>query len=245
MNNQEARFILGAYRPDGRDAGDPTFADALAQAGRDPELRTWLERQRKFDTACTEKLGEVPPPAGLREAILAGARVSQPRRRWWANPVWLSTAATIALIAAVSITIGPSAGSPPVSDLATFALTDITDAHEEHVGFPPTLADLQARLGAAEAPLPTVLSEIDLNELRGRNCRRLLIAGREIFEICFLYDGTWYHLYAGRREDFGPGAVDPRSMITAQGEYAATAWADSKHAYALVTDDEEALRRLI
>lgn len=245
MNNQEARFILGAYRPDGRDAGDPTFAEALVQAERDPELRAWLQRQRKLDTAVAGKLEEVAPPAGLREAILAGARVSQPRRRWWVNPVWLSAAATIALIAAVSITIGPSAGSPPVTDLTTFALTDIADAHDEHVGFPPTLTGLQMRLSAAEAPLTTVFSEIDLNELRGRNCRSLLIAGREVFEICFLYDGTWYHLYAGRREDFGPGPIDPRSMITSQGEFAATAWADSKHVYALVTDDEEALRRLI
>ena len=32
MNNQEARFILGAYRPDGRDASEPRFAEALAQA---------------------------------------------------------------------------------------------------------------------------------------------------------------------------------------------------------------------
>ena len=32
MKNQEAKFILGAYRPDGRDAGDPAFTEALAQA---------------------------------------------------------------------------------------------------------------------------------------------------------------------------------------------------------------------
>ena len=44
MNNQEAKFILGAYRPGGRDAVDPMFSEALAQAGRDPELRAWFEK---------------------------------------------------------------------------------------------------------------------------------------------------------------------------------------------------------
>ena len=53
MKNQEAKFILGAYRPDGQDAGDPVFAEALSQAERDPDLRTWFERGRKFDTTVS------------------------------------------------------------------------------------------------------------------------------------------------------------------------------------------------
>ena len=246
MNNQEAKFILGAYRPDGRDAGEPMFAEALAQAEHDPGLQAWLERERKFDTALAGKLGGIAPPAGLREAILAGVRASQPPRHWWTNPLWLAAAAAIALIAAVGITVGPSAGGPPVAELATFALSDLTEAHDDHVGYPPTLERLQTRLGAGELPLVSLLSsEIDLDELRQRNCRSVRIAGREVFELCFLRVGTWFHLYAARREDFGSAPVDAQSTITSRGEYAATAWADSKHVYALVADDQEALRRLI
>lgn len=33
MSNNEAKFVLAAYRPNGRDAGDPAMADALQQAG--------------------------------------------------------------------------------------------------------------------------------------------------------------------------------------------------------------------
>ena len=103
MNNQEAKFILGAYHADGRDAGDPMFAEALGQAARDPELSAWLEGNRKFDTVMAEKLGEIRPPAELRAAILAGGQASRPRRRWWTNPLWLGAAAVIAVAAIVNV----------------------------------------------------------------------------------------------------------------------------------------------
>src|SRR5688572_8948158 len=103
MNNQEAKFMLGAYRPDGQDAGDPMFAEALGQVERDPELRTWFERERKFDTHVSEKLRALAPPPELRAAILAGARASRPRLRWWANPLWVAAAAAVVMITTVSV----------------------------------------------------------------------------------------------------------------------------------------------
>src|SRR4051812_36323321 len=108
MNNPEAKFILGAYRPDGRDAGDPMFAGALSQAEHEPELHAWFESQRKFDATIAGKLRDVAPPAELREAILAGVRASQPRRHWWTNPAWLAAAAAIVVLAAVTVTVVPS-----------------------------------------------------------------------------------------------------------------------------------------
>ena len=44
MTNQEAKFTLSAYRANGQDAGDPAFAEALAQAKQDPALGAWLAR---------------------------------------------------------------------------------------------------------------------------------------------------------------------------------------------------------
>lgn len=247
MNNQEARFILGAYRPDGRDAGDPKFAGALEQTQRDPELRAWLERQRKFDATVAGKLNELAPPAELREAILAGARASQPRRQWWMNPASLATAAGIAVMAILGLTVTPSRTGPSVAEFAAIAVKDLADAHDEHVGHPPELAELQAQLGTEQSPLRRVVDlNINLDELRRKNCRSLRIGGREVFEICFQRGGTWFHLYAGRRDDFTPGSVDPNSLIASRGQYSATAWADAKHVYTLVArTDAETLRRLI
>ena len=44
MTNQDAKLVLSAYRPNGADARDPFFEQALQQANRDPELTEWFEK---------------------------------------------------------------------------------------------------------------------------------------------------------------------------------------------------------
>jgi hypothetical protein len=247
MKNQEAKFILGAYRPDGRDANDPALATALQQAEHDPELRGWFEKQRKFDAALGDKLQTIAPPPGLREAILAGARMSATptKRPWWSNPVWLAAAAAIVLTAVLTTTLRNSAGRPTGTELAEFALRDLAGAHDQHVGHPPELAAVQAQLASVSLPLSSNL-KLDLNELTKNKCRVITLGGRRIFEVCFQREGTWYHVYVARRSDFAPGALDPKALMKVQGEYASTTWADANNVYALVTHaGEQALRRII
>jgi hypothetical protein len=247
MNNQEAKFILGAHRPGGQDAGDPMFTAALAHAEREPELRAWLEQQRKFDLNVAAKLKEIAPPAGLHAAILAGVRASQPKRRWWMNPAWMAAAAAVAVLVAVGVAPRKSTRTPTVAQLTEWVMKDLADAHDAHVGYPPEFAGLQAALASVSLPLTTPGAvRVDLDELRRKNCRSVMIAGREVFEICFQRDGVWFHLYAARRSDFAPGAVDAKSLLATTGEYSATAWADSKNVYALVIHaGQEVLRRVI
>jgi hypothetical protein len=247
MKNQEAKFILGAYRPDGRDASDPALAPALEQAEHDPELRAWFEQQRKFDTALTAKLQCIAPPPGLREAILTGARMSATpaKRPWWNSPAWLAAAAALVLMAVVAATVRRSGARPTGAELATFALRDLADAHDQHTGHPAGLADVQAQLASAKLPLPSNL-KLDLNELTKNHCRAITLGGRPVFEVCFQREGTWYHVYVARRSDFAPGAFDPKALMNVQGEYASTTWADANHVYALVTHaGAQALRRVI
>jgi hypothetical protein len=243
MNNEEAKFILGAYRPDGRDAADPQFAAALAQAGRDPELRAWFERQRAFDRTVAAKLGAIAPPAGLREAILAGGRASQPRRRWWASPAWLAAAAAIALLALVGVQgLRPAGGGGALAEFAALAVGELAADHASHEGFPAGLGEVQARLAAATGPLTRTLS-IDLEELRRQRCRTVRLGGREAFELCFNRDGIWYHLYVAPRGRLAPGAG---AAMAARGDYAAAAWTDAQHVYALVAPGgAAAIQRLI
>src|SRR5206468_40161 len=95
MNNTEAKFILNAYRPNGRDATDATFAAALQQAKADPALGAWFAREQSHGAAVAAKLRAIVPPAGLREAILAGGRVSgenpsaspSTQRSFWNRPI--------------------------------------------------------------------------------------------------------------------------------------------------------------
>lgn len=72
MDKEKARFILESFRPDGADAGDADFADALRLATVDRELGAWLMRERAFDAEFAEALARVELPEGLREKILLG-----------------------------------------------------------------------------------------------------------------------------------------------------------------------------
>lgn len=72
MDKEQARFFLAGYRPDGADAQDPDFADALSLAAGDRELGEWLAEERAFDADFAASLAAVPIPARLRAEILGG-----------------------------------------------------------------------------------------------------------------------------------------------------------------------------
>ena len=96
ITNQSAKFVLNAYRPNGADAQDPVFRDALEQAARDPELAGWFKEQRSFDSLIAGKLAEFQPPAALYSTILAGIANRSPVRRFAFRPL-LALAAVLVL----------------------------------------------------------------------------------------------------------------------------------------------------
>jgi hypothetical protein len=243
MTTQEAKFLLSAYRPDGRDAVDPFFAEALAQARSDPELASWFAREQALDARVAEKLGGIAPPHGLRESILAGARASQPRRGRWMNPVWLA-AACIAILLSVAIGLRLHGAAPTESDLARFALRDLAEEGAEHEPDLPSLASVQA--GLSSHPLPIYKNlRFDPLQLRQDHCRAITVAGHEVFEICFKHGGSWYHLYIARMGDFEPSAPVGTPTFVDRNLYAAAAWTDGQATYALVTDAGPAALRLM
>jgi hypothetical protein len=77
MDKEEARFILRCFRPDGADAGNPDFAEALAWAAKDRELGDWLAHERASDADFAAALDAVAIPSSLREEILAGLAVER------------------------------------------------------------------------------------------------------------------------------------------------------------------------
>jgi hypothetical protein len=82
MDKEQARFILRSFRPDGADADDHDFAEALALAMRDRELGEWLADERAMDAAFANALSAVRIPESLREDILgclAGERADFPQ----------------------------------------------------------------------------------------------------------------------------------------------------------------------
>ncbi len=245
MNNEQAKFILRAYRPGGADAAEPTFAGALEQARTDPTLGAWLAREQALDAAVASKLRTVAPPPELREAILAGSRLSfAPARPRWRLPSWLAVAAALALVITGVATyrlVVAGRGPAGLDRLAAFALGDPESAHTgPHAN----------RLGAFGAWLENPVNRIsssppaDLARLRTQGCRAVDVAGHEVFEICFQREGAWYHLYLTRRESAGAGATGP--VFRAEGVRSVAAWADDQLSYVLMTDRGiEALRRIL
>lgn len=236
MNNQEAKFVLHAYRPNGADSGDATFCAAIAQAGRDPALNRWFEAQQAFDRILAAKLGGVQPPAGLRESILTGAKFSQSGgavQSWWRQPAWMAAAASVALLlTAASLALWPKPALASES-LATFAIGDTL--HGNHEGAHGTeAAAFEAMLGQADRRLGAGLS-VSFEKMRASGCRTVSFEKRELLEVCFQRDGKWFHYYVGRCEDFPALAAKLAPTFMDQAGASAAAWSDGKHIYVVAS----------
>ena len=247
MNNEQARFLLHAYRPGGRDAAEAAFSEALQQARADPALGAWFARQQAFDGAVASKLQKVAPPPGLREAILAGARVSKtPPRTRWRPAGWLAMAASLALIASVAATYWLQRTGPTPAGLTQMVDFALADPEASHVG---PHADRLGAFGAwLQNPANRISSDVpvDLAQLKAQGCRAVDIAGHEVFEICFNRSGGWYHLYLARRGDFNgeQGALGP--VFREQGQRSTVAWTDQECFYVLMArGGADALRRIL
>ena len=77
MDKEQARFILQSFRPDGADAKDPDFAEALLVAAEDRELGDWLAVERAQDAAFAAALNDLAIPDELRRNILSVLKMEE------------------------------------------------------------------------------------------------------------------------------------------------------------------------
>jgi hypothetical protein len=242
MDNQEAKFILKAYRPGGADAGNAVFCEALAQAQRDPGLRTWFEREQARDKAVAAKLKSVPIPAGLRESILAGGKMSASRRSWWQQPMWLALAASVAILLTATV-VWQLRGPRMDWYQLTVQILDDAAQGERHGSHGAAAKELVAMVSLPTTKL-SALPPVDLNRLKTEGCRTLTVAGHEVMEVCFERNGGEFHLYV---------MVRPQSRNLPNGpQFAAhngmhsVLWADAQHLYVMASaKDDSALKALL
>ncbi len=105
MNTSEAKRILLAYRPGTEDANEPEVREALALAGRDPDLSRWLDGHRAYQAALKTRFRQIPVPAHLKISILARHKVPEvivPIPVWWRRPVWLVATVSVAVLAGLA-----------------------------------------------------------------------------------------------------------------------------------------------
>jgi len=246
MNNDEAKFLLNAYRPGGHDANDGAMAAALAQAKADPALGAWLARSQAHDAVVAAKLREIAPPAGLREAIIAGGRASgqvrppQSRARW-RRPVWLAAAAAMGLLLGGLAWWRLPVGGATLDEFAVnvVARRFVLQKRGADVGA------LKTWLAERRGPLPDVLPA-KFAELRALGCRKLEYRGRDVSLVCFEHGGKEFHVFVARRDDFPetPSGTVPRFLERKQ--LLAASWSDARNHYVLVSDaDLPTLKRLL
>ncbi len=240
MTNEEAKFMLQGYRPNGADADNEAFAQALAQAQRDPALREWFEREQAFDTVVAGKLRSIQPPPGLRESILAGKKMTpsqatESARPWWAQTwtIGLAAAAAIVMVFSVALTrpaTEPSDNLVTMEPIIKLAMADLGGAHGPGP-YASALGTIGAWIMDANNRLHADSIPVDLDKLRAMGCRTVTVAGHEVFEICFERESGWYHLYIVDRENCDPVSLHRDPMFHEKGDFVAASWACEKYAY--------------
>ena len=201
MTNECAKFLLSAYRPNGADARDPVFKEALDQAQRDPVLANWFRQQRDFDEIISLTLRSLEPPAGLQEAILAGLRTTAiPQYRLVR---WLAIAAALALGLLVLGQMQLSAPGKPDRFMAfySYALADFKPLPNLELlttNFQQTQEFIKAK-GAPTAPtVPAALVGLPT-----AGCKTFVWEGQPVSLTCFnLPGGQLLHLFVIDRKAF-------------------------------------------
>jgi hypothetical protein len=237
MDSGEARFILSAYRPEGQDASDPRFAEALEQVRRDPILQRWFEDSVAFDAAMTNKLHAVMAPAGLRENILVGVKVSRASR--WSTPfVRWAIAAALVFSAIVGSLIWHNTRSARLADWQTQALDVISALVRNESSFDAQSnqpAELVTWLRANDAPAAQKLPA-NLGKLSSLGCKTFSWNGNRVSVICFTRpDGGLIHLVATNASG-SDRTPEGKPKLNQQGEWTTATWREGDKIYMLAME---------
>ena len=244
--NDQAKLLLSAYRPGGADATDPAFAEALAQAERDPQLRAWLQESQRFDEAIAVKLRSVEVPANLRATILAGAKFSQPRRWWQGSRGWALAAllAVFASVAAFWFAKNSRLESWQTESLAVLEKIETGavrfDAKNEH---PAQLVDwLRKKAAPSPAAMPPALAAHPTF-----GCKMIDAGGRKVSLICFNMGGAdQAHLFTTDRTGLRIEPPEKHPIFGKKDHWNLANWRSGEEVYMLATQmDETRLRALL
>jgi len=245
MKNEEAKLILQAYRPGGRDAGDPMFAEALEQARRDPELQKWLAQEQALDSLLQARLQKaVPIPFGLKTRLLAQSKAVRPVA-WWRIPFWQATVAVLVIMATLAVLWLKPTNQFQFADLrGAMVQTSLQmDDHVSHLA--QDMTNVRDWLKTQNAPsdygLPAALRDAML-----KGCKVVDWHGRKVTMLCLKAGTSHVDLFVidcTRFRDFRPSETvqfgNDNGLTTA-------VWCNGDKTYLLAGKvDESDLRKML
>jgi hypothetical protein len=223
MNREEAKFILGAYRPNSEDAHDPQFHEALELARRDPELARWFAEQQALDRAFSAKIRSRPVSPDLKAQLLLARTTARRRARWWRQPVWFA-AAGLAVLLAVSSTILTRGEKP--ADFAGFraamaaAASDMSGHADvwglDNDGYRKWLAENR---GAADFALPASLADKNIAA-----CKIVGWEGRKVTMLCLKVGGRHLDVFVVNAAELPGVRLDATLQFFVEADLASAAW---------------------
>lgn len=242
MNNDEAKFILSAYRLGGQDASDPRFQEALEQLKHDPELAKWFAEQRAFDQSVRRQLlTATPVPPDLRATLLAARNIVRPAPAWH-RFAWITAAAACFAVLLISVFVWNGEEKQHASLFDRLASTSQLNAAHVTV-MSDDLTKIQQWLKAQSAVARFDLPR-GLQDWAPMGCRIVDWNGMKVSMICF-HGGAEKHvdLFVG---NLPPGMTISRTPeATIVNGQVLISWQSGRQFYALTGMDHDSLSILL
>jgi hypothetical protein len=243
MNNQEAKLILQAYRPNGQDASDPFFTEALEQAQRDPELQKWFAEENVLHTCLKTRLETaIPVPPGLKSELLALRKTVRPTP-WWLQPMKL--AAAVAMLLSLGTVMFLLAQRP--TQLARFreAMAHSSAQMQEHVAFEShDFAKIQQWLQGQNMDTHFDLP-VTLQGGIPQGCRVVDWNGLKVTMLCFFKDGQHMDLFVMDRTGLPSLPENGALQFAKAGSLMTATWASGQKVYLLTGQSKELLQKVL
>lgn len=249
MTTEEAKIILQAYRPDGRDAQDPQFSDALEQLKRDPVLEKWFREQQALDGAVARQLQSVTVPSTLKSEILAGRRTLQTSVRWNRRSTWMAMAACLVAVLGLAAILLNSAGHPSFADYRMDMVHFTQNIEQKRESLQLESGDVDAiRAWIQKNSIHKALDlPAHLTANSGVGCRVIDWNGQSVALACFhLESGGVAHVLVIDRNRLRNGPDSCTRYIAAVEDMNTMAWSSGTKTYLVISHaPEAALQRLL
>jgi uncharacterized membrane protein YbaN (DUF454 family) len=245
MNNQEAKLILQAYRPNGPDASDPFFTEALEQVRRDPELAKWFAEESSLNSRIQTRLqAAIPIPSGLKSELLALEKTVRPIP-WWAQPMKLAAVGlALAALGAILMLI-PQRPTQLASFRDTMARSSLQT--QEHVEFEShDIASirqwLQGNNMQTNFDLPATLQAAAGT---AQGCRVVDWNGHKATMVCFIVNGQHMDLFVMDRAGLPDFPENGTPQFASAGSLMTAMWTGDGKVYLLTGQNEAVLQKIL